>query len=229
MKQYTTNAIILKRVNFGEADRILTVLTADSGMQSLLAKAVRRSKSKLAGGLEIFSESQVTYIEGKGVLKTIINARLQRHFGHIAEDVHKTMLAYDFMKYTYDYAQHDTENGWYTLLLQGLEGLDDERQSVSCVVIWFYSQQYRLHGAALNLEKPLNATKFSNESNYEFSFDDMSFFEKEQGSFTANHIKLLLLATSVDSPKQLSRVHDAELLSEKLEKLFQNLNKLNTT
>jgi DNA repair protein RecO (recombination protein O) len=69
MRQISTEGIILKRINFSEADRILTVLTSNNGQVSMLAKGVRKSKSKLAGGLEIFSVSEINYIDGKSDLK----------------------------------------------------------------------------------------------------------------------------------------------------------------
>ena len=62
----TTSAIILKRVDYGEADRILTLLTPDHGKLSLMAKGVRKIKSKLAGGIELFSISTITFAEGRG-------------------------------------------------------------------------------------------------------------------------------------------------------------------
>lgn len=48
-----TRAIVLRRTNYGETDRILNLLTPE-GKKSVLAKGVRREKSKLAGGIELF-------------------------------------------------------------------------------------------------------------------------------------------------------------------------------
>ena len=47
MKQVVTKAIVLARTNYGEADRIVSVLTADKGKVRLLAKGVRKIKSKM--------------------------------------------------------------------------------------------------------------------------------------------------------------------------------------
>ena len=92
MKQLSTRAIILKRISFGEADRILTVITPDYGKVSLLAKGVRRSKSKLAGGLELFSVSSITYIDGRSELKTVVSTQLLKHFGGVVKDIKTTMI-----------------------------------------------------------------------------------------------------------------------------------------
>ena len=54
MKTSRSRAIVLRRTNFGEADRIVDLLTP-SGRVSVMARGVRREKSKLAGGIELFA------------------------------------------------------------------------------------------------------------------------------------------------------------------------------
>ena len=46
-----TDAIVLRRTNYGEADRILQVITPSSGRLSVMARSVRKEKSRLAGGI----------------------------------------------------------------------------------------------------------------------------------------------------------------------------------
>ena len=70
-----TEAIVLRRTNYGEADRILKLITP-LGQRSAMAKAVRREKSKLAGGIELFAISDVTIQTGKGDLGVLTSARL---------------------------------------------------------------------------------------------------------------------------------------------------------
>lgn len=60
-----TQGIILRRINFGEADQILTVLTRDYGKISLLAKGARRIKSKFCGRLELFYQVELVYFQGR--------------------------------------------------------------------------------------------------------------------------------------------------------------------
>lgn len=43
-------AIVLRRTDYGEADRVVQLLTT-KGRRSVIAKGVRREKSKLAGGI----------------------------------------------------------------------------------------------------------------------------------------------------------------------------------
>ena len=58
MKSETTEAIVLRRTNYGEADRIIQFSTP-LGHRSAMARGVRKSRSKLAGGVELLSLSQV--------------------------------------------------------------------------------------------------------------------------------------------------------------------------
>jgi DNA repair protein RecO len=51
-----TSGIVLKRKNFGEADRILKIFTQKFGLISILAKAVKKPSSKKSGSLELFFE-----------------------------------------------------------------------------------------------------------------------------------------------------------------------------
>ena len=58
MKTYRTRAIVLRRTNYGEADRVVQLLTVE-GRRSVMARGVRKEKSKLAGGIELFAVSDV--------------------------------------------------------------------------------------------------------------------------------------------------------------------------
>lgn len=64
---FKTEGIILKRRNFGEADRILTMFTKDFGKVVALAKGVRRPRSKKAGHLELGTWCKVFIAKGKSL------------------------------------------------------------------------------------------------------------------------------------------------------------------
>lgn len=64
-RTYKTEGIILKRVNFGEADRILTIFTKRYGKIKVIAKGVRKTTSKKGGFLELFNDVALFLSEGK--------------------------------------------------------------------------------------------------------------------------------------------------------------------
>jgi DNA repair protein RecO (recombination protein O) len=203
MNPKSTEAIILKRINFGEADRILTVLTNDSGQLSMLAKGVRKSKSKLAGGLELFSVSDINYIDGRSDLKTIVSTRIKSHFKNIVSDVDRTFAGYDFMKIIAANSQHIDDNQYYELLKIGLDSLDNTNLPIAIVEVWFYSRLLSINGSGVNVENPLGHSAFSDDQNYNFSYDDMSFVISDNGTFMPTHIKFLRLVNRADSPSKL--------------------------
>ena len=78
-----TEAIVLKSFDFGDADRIFTILTSNNGIIRVVAKGVRKPKSRMGGHLDILSKvnayisigenlsnlSQVETIENYSVIK----------------------------------------------------------------------------------------------------------------------------------------------------------------
>jgi len=72
---YKTKAIVIGRVNFGEADRVVRFLTPEHGKLAAVAKGVRRIKSRFGGHLELFGEVDLMLTKGRN-LDTITSARL---------------------------------------------------------------------------------------------------------------------------------------------------------
>ena len=117
MNQIVTTGIILTRVNYGEADRIITIITPDHGKLRLIAKGVRKSVSKLAGGIELFSISAITYIPGKRDIGTLISTRMVTHWGNIVKNIERTMLGYDFLKVINKVTEDECEEDYYHILV----------------------------------------------------------------------------------------------------------------
>ena len=64
-RRYTTDAIVLSRFDYGEADRILTLLTPGGGKVKAIAKGIRRQKSRIGGSLEPFAELRLLLAQGR--------------------------------------------------------------------------------------------------------------------------------------------------------------------
>ena len=92
-----TQAIVLRRTNYGESDRILNFITP-AGKFAVLARSVRKEKSRLAGGVELFTVSDVTIHEGRGKLATLTGAKMLRFYGRILVDLATLELASGFLK-----------------------------------------------------------------------------------------------------------------------------------
>ena len=62
---YVTDAIVLSRFDYGEADRILTLITPREGKLKAIAKGIRRPTSRLGGSLEPFAELRIALARGR--------------------------------------------------------------------------------------------------------------------------------------------------------------------
>lgn len=70
MSSIAVEGIILKRTNFGEADRMLTVLTKNLGKISVIARGVRKITSRRAGNVELLNLVKIGLFKGKGYTLT---------------------------------------------------------------------------------------------------------------------------------------------------------------
>jgi len=205
MNQLRTKAIILRRTNYGEADRVLQLLTPNDGKIGAIAKSVRREKSKLAGGLELFAVSDVTILSGKGDLGIVSSARLEKFYGNILHDYDRLQLGYEIIKQVAKAVETIPENAFYELLRQSFEYLDEAGIDARLIEIWFRLQLAILLGVGLNVVTDINGMKLVEDSQYQFNTSDMAFEHTPTGKFTTRHIKLLRLLTLRD-PRIISKV-----------------------
>ena len=91
-RTYQTEAIIIKKIKLGEADRILTLYTPHLGKTRAVAKGVRRPKSKLSGHLELLTHSMVSLARGRN-LDTIIGSQTINSFLPLKSDLMLTSCA----------------------------------------------------------------------------------------------------------------------------------------
>lgn len=215
--------MVLARTDFQEADRILTILTPDHGKLRAIAKGVRRPRSKLAGGIELFSVSDLTVLPGRGELGMLISSRLLIHFGNIVKDINRTMLGYELLKRMNRLTEDAAGQEYFNLLRAAFRGLDDLELSYELVELWFTMQLLKITGHTPNLRTDDKDNKLLVDQTYVFNFDDMAFQQQPEGPFNANHIKLLRLGYGTESPEVLKQVTDASTDAPVAAKLAKNM------
>ncbi len=82
----TTEAVVLRSMRYGEADRILHLYTPMCGRVSAIAKGVRRARSRFGGRLEPFFRVQLGLYEGRSDLLTVTSAETIAAHAHLRED-----------------------------------------------------------------------------------------------------------------------------------------------
>ena len=225
MKQFTTQGIVLTRTDYGEADRILTFLTPDHGKVKAMAKSVRKSNSKMAGGIEMFSVSDLTVIVGRGQINTLISARLAKHYGNIVKDLERTSAAFKAVRMVHRSTEDATEPAYFSLLIDAFEALDDIKLHPEITSLWFEMQLLKLTGHAPNLSTDTNGGKLKESVSYNFYHDRMRFAPRQSkdGHFTARHIKFLRLGFSTHGPHVLSKVENVNDLASITQPLVQTM------
>jgi DNA repair protein RecO (recombination protein O) len=90
---YRTEAIVLKRRDYGEADRLLTVFTPQRGKLVLLAKGVRKLHSRKAGHVELFTLSTLLVAKGR-TWDLVTQAETIEPFLALRDDLLRTSYAH---------------------------------------------------------------------------------------------------------------------------------------
>lgn len=190
-----TRAIVLRRTNYGEADRILKLLTP-LGQRSVMAKGVRREKSKLAGGIELFGISDVVIHTGKGDLGILTSTQLVHFYRHIMEDYDRLQFGYEAINLISRASENVDEPEWYGVLSEVYMGLDAMSVPLQLTQSWFYLHYAELTGYELNLERDVTGQPLDSTKMYMYDMHEKGLRPAEQGDIGAAHIKFLrLMAT----------------------------------
>lgn len=145
MPTYQTNGIVIGRTNFGEADRIVRLLTPEHGKLSAVAKGVRRIKSRLAGHLEPFAEANLTLVTGRN-LDLITSARLSWYPHQLIADFGRITLANSFIMLIDKVAQErHAQPELFSHLAEALRVID-EGETGPLTDVWFKLRLLNLSG-----------------------------------------------------------------------------------
>lgn len=91
MAVFTTEGIIVKRRNFGEADRLLSIVTPFKGKITVIAKGVRRITSRRGGNVEMLNKVKLHIFQGQG-MPILSEAESMETFSKVKSDL--TLSAY---------------------------------------------------------------------------------------------------------------------------------------
>lgn len=92
-RTYKTEGIVLKRINYSEADKIITIFSKHYGKIQTIAKGVRKLTSRKGGNLELFNLVTIFLAKGKN-LDIITEAQVQDSFSGFRENLEKTAVAF---------------------------------------------------------------------------------------------------------------------------------------
>ena len=135
MRTFSSEGIILKRVDFGEADRLVTIFTKNKGKITSLAKGIRKMGSRRSGNVELLNKAKLSFVQSKS-LPILTEAESVQTFPRLKEDLRKIGLAYYLIELV-DQFFHDGQESYktYDLLSEALNLINELELEKSEIVV----------------------------------------------------------------------------------------------
>lgn len=122
-RHYRAEGIVLKRKNFGEADRLLTIFTKHLGKVKVIAKGVRRPISRKRGSLELFNQVKFFVAKGRN-FDIVTEVELKDNFASWRKDLVRVGVAYHLAEVVERLtAEHQEHKEVFELLKDGYSKL----------------------------------------------------------------------------------------------------------
>src|SRR6478672_2619677 len=125
-RAYSTEAVVLRSMRFGEADRVLHLYTAARGRVGAVAKGVRKTMSRFGARLEPLSHVELVLHHGRGELETVTAAQLVHSHHEAREDFYRysvgTIGAEAMLRL---FSEEEANERAFTALTRFLDLLDD--------------------------------------------------------------------------------------------------------
>ncbi len=155
MSVFSTPAILLRRLDYGDYDLILTFLSLQRGKISLIAKSAKKSTKRFAGTLELFSLIDVVANTGKGRgLPVLQEATLKSPFSSIRNDIQKTAYASYWCELIHNWVEENQQQTqFYYLLKHSLSQLDSGATAAAESSVLFQMRLLDLSGHSPNLRQ----------------------------------------------------------------------------
>ena len=223
LKDLKTRALILRRTNYGESDRILNLITP-VGKVSAMAKGVRKEKSKLAGKIEMFTLTEVNLHFGKSNLATLTGAKMVKFYANILKDFERLELGADFLKKINQVSENIETSEHFEILNQSLAALDDGLDT-KIVNTWFLFNLARVMGEQVNLYTDINGNKLDVGSKYVWDVNEKGLRLFSNGEIDANAIKIMRLMWTTDCDV-IKRIKNIEVYMPEILRIAKAINNL---
>ena len=215
-----TLAYVLRRTNYGEADRILNLITP-AGKMSAIVKGVRREKSKLAGGVEMFSLVELVVHQGRGEIGVVTSAKMVKYHGNLVTDLARMELAGMILKKTSLAAEGKEAPDFFEIVRESLTELDAGADT-RVVEAWFLINLLRVSGEEINLYRDASGARLAAGMLYDWDLVERAFVARGEGEFDENDIKLMRLMTT-SKLALVRRVKDIDGRIDKILKIIRNV------
>jgi DNA repair protein RecO (recombination protein O) len=209
---YKTGGFVLRFIDYGESDRIVTFYTNEFGKVKGIAKGARRSKKRFANAIELFSCSTIIFSKKpRQELVLIENCDVINHYPDIRADLEKTLTASYLIELMDQFTVEGKGNLQLFLLLKDFLELINNGDYSEEIIRFFEIRLLKLTGYEPVLERcivcnmPIDKTEnpFFNPKNggiqcVKCRHNDFSFIPVSIGT-----VKMLLMGKEID----IDRIH----------------------
>jgi DNA repair protein RecO (recombination protein O) len=131
-RTYPTEAVVLRSLRLGEADRIVHLYTRERGRIGAVAKGIRKTKSRFGARLEPLSHVALQLHQGSGELQTVTGVDLVRAHSAVREDTYRLnvgLIGAEAMLRLF--TEQEKNDRAFTAVTRFLEALEEDEQQVS--------------------------------------------------------------------------------------------------
>ncbi|MBR5408362.1 DNA repair protein RecO [Candidatus Saccharibacteria bacterium] len=218
-----TKAVVLRRTNYGEADRIINILTPE-GKMAVMAKGVRKEKSKLAGGIEMFSLTQINLHQGKGKFAVLTGAKTEEFYQNLLSDFERMEVAAGLLKKISKVSEMIDNPEFFSIIVQALRALN-KGGNAALVQAWFYFNLAVLSGEQVNLYKDTNGKDLKQGKRYTWDGTEKALRPDTAGKISTDEIKMMRLFLNAEL-SLVMRVKQAEEMAGELFYVAKTLNQM---
>lgn len=157
MSDFRTNAILLRKIEYGDHDLIVTFMTQTRGKTTVMAKNAKKSVKRFSGALDLFS---LNHIQGtfpkknKDALVTLAQTDLENGFANIRYDIFKTAYASYWVEMTHLWLEEGrAQPRLYDLLVFSLDMLNRSDMPKEVLSLLFQIRFMSISGFAPNMHR----------------------------------------------------------------------------
>jgi DNA repair protein RecO (recombination protein O) len=148
-----TDALLLRSVDYGEADRVLTLLTRRFGKVACIARGARRSKKRFGGVLQPFTLLRAAIEPRQSGMPMLQAAEIGRHHPRIVSDLDRVSAGYAALELVRELsADHEADDAIFDLALELLAALDAESCRPAALLVCFEARLLAIAGFAPMLD-----------------------------------------------------------------------------
>lgn len=167
MRKFNTECVVIKSINYKDADKIYTFYSRDNGKFIATARGVRKTASKRGGSLDTLNHLNISFSENSKGYKYISEVVHKNSFTELKSDLRASAKAYYMIELLHKFTEEEEKQPeLFILLVKALKLLDSKSIENDLVVTYFELNLLKELGYGLRFDKCVSCEKeFSKEWN----------------------------------------------------------------